>query len=46
MIEIDATLDVASGLGYLTDYNTKRLGELMVNCFKMLSGLIASKAFH
>jgi len=46
MIEKDAALDVANGLDYLTDYNTKKLGELMVNCFKMLSGLIASKAAH
>lgn len=46
MIEIDAALDVAFGLDYLTDYNTKKLGELMVTCFKMLSGLIASKAAH
>lgn len=46
MIEIDAALDVAGGLDYLNDYNTKKLGELMVTCFKMLSGLIASKAAH
>jgi len=46
MIEKDAALDVANGLDYLTDYNTKKLGELMVNCFKMLSGHIASKAAH
>lgn len=46
MIEIDAALDVANGLDYLNNYNTTKLGELMVNCFKMLSGLIGSKATH
>jgi four helix bundle protein len=46
MIEIDAALDVADGLEYLSNYKTTKLGELMVNCFKMLSGLIASKAAH
>lgn len=46
IIEIDAALDIAEGLNYLNDYNINRLGELMVNCFKILSGLIASKEGH
>lgn len=46
MIEIDAALDVANGLEYLNNYNMKKLGELTVSCFKVLSGLIASKAAH
>ena len=46
IIEIDAALDIASDLEYLANYNTNKLGEMMVNCFKMLSGLIDSKATH
>lgn len=46
IIEIDAALDVASDLEYLNNYDSNKLGEMMVNCFKMLSGLIDSKAAH
>ena len=46
IIEIDAALDIAADLEYIKDYNSNKLGEMMVNCFKMLSGLIDSKAAH
>ena len=46
IIEIDAALDIANDLEYLENYNANNLGEMMVNCFKMLSGLIDSKAAH
>ena len=46
IIEIDAALDIASDLEYLKNYDLNKLGEMMVNCFKMLSGLIDSKATH
>lgn len=46
IIEIDAALDIASDLEYLKNYDLNKLGEMMVNCFKMLSGLIDSKAAH
>lgn len=40
IIEIDAALDVAFDLDYLSNYDSQRLGELMINTFKVLSGLI------
>ncbi|MBW6482686.1 MAG: four helix bundle protein [Vicingaceae bacterium] len=40
VIEIDAALDVAHDIGYLKNINTETLGESMVKCFKMLSGMI------
>lgn len=40
MIEIDAALDIAYDLGYMKDLNTESLGEKMVSCFKLLSGMI------
>ena len=43
MIEIDAALDIASDLEYLKNFDTMKLGETMVNCFKLLSGLIKSE---
>jgi len=46
IIEIDAALDVATDLEYLNNYDSNKLGEMMVNCFKMLSGLIDSKTAH
>ena len=42
IVEIDAALDIANGLEYLKDYDACNLGEAMVRCFKILSGLIAS----
>lgn len=46
IIEIDAALDVAKDLEYMNNYDTTKLGEAMIRCFKMLSGLIASKESH
>lgn len=40
VIEIDAALDVAFDLGYLKNTDTVILGEVIVRCFKMLTGLI------
>ena len=44
IIEIDAALDVANDLEYLTNQNLTLIGETMVKCFKMLTGMIQSKA--
>ena len=43
VIEIDAALDVANMLEYLNNIDTKQLGELLVRCFRILSGLIEAK---
>jgi four helix bundle protein len=40
VIEIDAALDVAFDLGYLKNYNTKELGDRMIETFKLLSGML------
>lgn len=40
IIEIDAALDIAEGIEYLKNINVKPLGEKMIRCFKLLSGLI------
>ena len=40
VIEIDAALDIANDLSYLSDYDKQQLGFLMVKCFKILTGLI------
>jgi four helix bundle protein len=40
IIEIDAALDIAKGLGYLDNLDIKELGETMIKCFKILSGMI------
>jgi len=40
IVEIDAALDIADDLKYLDNYDTLKIGEAMVRCFKMLSGLI------
>ena len=44
IIEIDAALDIAKELDYLNDYDVTKLGETMIRCFKILSGLISPKA--
>ena len=44
IIEIDAALDIANELEYLTNQNLTLIGETMVKCFKMLSGMIQSKS--
>ena len=43
IIEIDAALDIANDLQYLHNQNLIILGETMVKCFKMLTGMIQSK---
>lgn len=40
VIEIDAIMDVAEDLDYLTKSDMDSLGKLMIQVFKMLSGLI------
>ena len=40
VIEIDAALDVANKLQYLKNANIAPLGESMIECFKILTGLI------
>ena len=42
IIEIDAALDIANDLGYLVNQNLTTIGEAMVRCFKMLTGMIQS----
>lgn len=46
VIEIDAALDIANDLGYLKNYDTENLGNTMISCFKLLSGLIKSKPLN
>jgi len=43
IIEIDAAIDIAKELDYLKDYDLTKLGESMIKCFKLLSGLIKQK---
>ncbi len=43
LVEIDAALDIASGLEYLKNYDVYNLGEGMIRCFKILTGLILSR---
>ena len=40
LIEIDAALDIAHDLGYFRQSDVKTLGDLMLECFNSLSGLI------
>lgn len=46
VIEIDAALDIAKDIDYLNNYDLTKLGETMIKCFKLLSGLIDSKVSH
>ena len=46
IVEIDAALDVAIELGYLKNLDSKSLEISMVQCFKLLTGLIDSKLHH
>ena len=46
VVEIDAALDVAKALGYLESLDLKKLGNSMVQCFKILTGLIESNIHH
>lgn len=43
IVEIDAALDIANGLEYLINYDVSKIGETMVKCFKILTGLIVSQ---
>jgi four helix bundle protein len=40
IIEIDAALDIAYDLQYLTDVDIEVLGKSMVDCFKLVTGMI------
>jgi four helix bundle protein len=42
VIEIDAALDIASDLQYLQQADIANLSKAMVECFKLLTGLIKS----
>ena len=42
IVEINAALDIANDLGYVKNLNTESLGEAMIRCFKLLTGLINS----
>ena len=43
LIEIDAALDIAIDLEYLNNQSLQTIGETMVKCFRMLTGMIQSK---
>ena len=40
VIEIDAAIDIANDLEYLKNADPKLLGEKMIACFKLLTGMI------
>jgi four helix bundle protein len=40
VIEIDAAVDVALGLNYLDGFDAGPLGDLLVRCFKIITGLM------
>jgi four helix bundle protein len=40
IVEIDAALDIAGDLKYLKNFDSGKLGETMVHCFKLLTGMI------
>jgi four helix bundle protein len=42
LVEIDAALDIAHELEYLKNYDTNKIGEAIVKCFKLITGLIRS----
>ncbi len=44
LIEVDAALDIAADLEYCTAADLQSLGQVLVKCFKYLSGLINSAA--
>ena len=46
LIEIDAALDIGNDLNYFNNYDLTKPGEMIIRCFKMLSGLIESKTTH
>jgi len=42
--EIDAALDIAKNLGYLDKLILQALGDAIINCFKLLTGLIEANS--
>jgi len=40
VIEIDAALDIAEDLDYLRTFSVEKLGQSMIKCFKLLTGMI------
>lgn len=42
VIEINAAIDVAQDLAYLNKVDMNNLGQSMIKCFKLLTGLIQS----
>ncbi len=46
IVEINAAFDIANRLEYLKNYDTSKVGEAMVRCFKILTGLIALQIKH
>ena len=40
VIEIDGALDIANDLGYLKTIDVNNLGNSMIACFRLLTGLI------
>ena len=42
-VEIDAALDIAGDLRYLTEVETGNLGRSMINYFKILTGMIGPR---
>ena len=40
IIEIDAALDVVKSLNYIDGFNLDELGNAMIQCFKLLTGII------
>ncbi len=46
VIEIDAAIDIANELNYLKNFQTDKLNETMVTCFKLLTGLIMRKTAY
>ncbi len=46
VIEIDAALDIANDLDYITHYNKEEIGIAMIKCFKILTGMIQSYIHH
>ena len=43
LIEIDAALDIAKELLYLEERNLIAFEKLIIQCFKLISGMIESK---
>ena len=42
LIEVDAGIDLACELNFFSDQNLEIISELVIECFKLLSGLITS----